>query len=114
MNNWYETAFRKEYLDLYYNRSDEAAKGEAEFAAKAMGLGEGSAVLDVCCGNGRHARALEELGHHVVGMDLSRELLDAAEYESAAARVASNSTATISSSSTSCETREAETRSCVW
>ena len=77
--SWYETAFRKEYLDLYYKRSDEAAKGEAEFAAQAMGLADGSAVLDVCCGNGRHARALTELGHHVVGIDLSRDLLDAAE-----------------------------------
>jgi len=75
MNNWYETAFRKEYLDLYYNRNDEAAKGEAEFAAKALGLQQGSRVLDVACGAGRHARALATLGHHVVGIDLSRDLL---------------------------------------
>ena len=27
--NWYETAFRKQYLDLYYHRDDAAAKGEA-------------------------------------------------------------------------------------
>jgi SAM-dependent methyltransferase len=77
--SWYETAFRREYTDLYYNRSDEAAKGEAEFASRAMGLAEGSAVLDVACGAGRHARALTELGHHVVGIDLSSELLAAAD-----------------------------------
>ena len=75
MKNWYETAFRKEYLDLYYNRNDAAAKGEAEFAAKALGLQQGSRVLDVACGAGRHARALTGLGHHVVGIDLSRDLL---------------------------------------
>jgi SAM-dependent methyltransferase len=73
--NWYETAFRKEYLDLYYRRDDEAARGEAAFAAAALGLQENSLVLDVACGGGRHARALAELGHRVVGIDLSRELL---------------------------------------
>ena len=72
---WYETAFRKEYLDLYYHRNDEAAAGEAEFASRAMGLPENALVLDVACGAGRHARALAALGHRVVGIDLSRELL---------------------------------------
>ncbi|MHC4547941.1 MAG: class I SAM-dependent methyltransferase [Planctomycetota bacterium] len=73
--NWYETAFRKQYLDLYYDRSDEAAQGEAEFAARALGLPEGSLVLDVACGAGRHARVLKVLGYRVVGVDLSRDLL---------------------------------------
>ena len=73
--SWYETAFRKEYLDLYYRRDDEAARGEAAFAAAALGLQENSLVLDVACGGGRHARALAELGHRVVGIDLSRDLL---------------------------------------
>ena len=73
--NWYETAFRKDYLDLYYNRDDKAAKGEAEFAARALGLSEHARVLDIACGGGRHARALRDLGHDVVGIDLSAELL---------------------------------------
>ena len=73
--SWYETAFRKQYLDLYYQRSQEAAQGEAEFAARALGLPEGARVLDVACGAGRHARVLEKLGHRVVGIDLSRDLL---------------------------------------
>ena len=77
--NWYETAFRKEYTDLYYKRNDEAAKGEAEFAHKALGLPDGALVLDVACGAGRHARALTGLGHRVVGIDLSPDLLAEAE-----------------------------------
>jgi len=77
--NWYETAFRKEYLDLYHKRDDEAAKGEAEFASRALGLPEDARVLDVACGAGRHARALTELGFRVVGMDLSPDLLEQAE-----------------------------------
>jgi len=73
--NWYETAFRKEYADLYYRRNDEAAAGEAKFAAAALGLKPSSRVLDVACGAGRHARALHAMGHRVVGCDLSRDLL---------------------------------------
>ncbi len=73
--NWYETAFRKQYLDLYYHRDDAAAKGEASFAARALGLEAGARVVDVACGAGRHARALRGLGLHAVGIDLSRELL---------------------------------------
>jgi SAM-dependent methyltransferase len=77
--SWYETAFRKEYLRLYRHRDDEAAGKEAEFAARALGLREGSLVLDVACGAGRHARALTGLGHRVIGIDLSRDLLEEAE-----------------------------------
>jgi len=73
--SWYETAFRKQYLDLYYHRSDEAAKGEADFAMRVLGLFEGARVLDVACGAGRHARALGARGCRVVGVDLSRDLL---------------------------------------
>ena len=60
--NWYETAFQREYLDLYYKRDDKSAKAEAEFTAAALGLREGSRILDIACGGGRHARALEALG----------------------------------------------------
>jgi SAM-dependent methyltransferase len=77
--SWYETAFRKQYLDLYDHRDQEAAQGEAEFAARALGLAEGSRVLDVACGAGRHARVLKEIGHRVVGVDLSRDLLAEAQ-----------------------------------
>ncbi|MHC4938197.1 MAG: class I SAM-dependent methyltransferase [Planctomycetota bacterium] len=73
--NWYEQAFKKEYLDLYYHRDDKAAKGEAEFAVKALGLPENARILDIACGGGRHARAMQELGYDVVCLDLSEELL---------------------------------------
>jgi SAM-dependent methyltransferase len=76
--NWYETAFRKQYLDLYYHRDDAAAQAEAGFAARALGVAGGSRILDVACGAGRHARALRAQGHRVVGVDLSRDLLRSA------------------------------------
>ncbi|MGH7163160.1 MAG: class I SAM-dependent methyltransferase, partial [Planctomycetota bacterium] len=65
-------------LDLYYRRDDAAAKGEAAFAFKALGLRAGARSLDVACGAGRHARAMAELGARVVAVDLSRELLELA------------------------------------
>jgi SAM-dependent methyltransferase len=79
--SWYETAFkRREYLSLYAHRDDEAAVGEARFAAEALGLtGEGALLLDLACGAGRHARAMAGLGQRVVGLDLSRELLGEAK-----------------------------------
>ena len=73
--NWYETAFQDEYLSLYFQRDDESAQKEVEFAAKAMGLGESALLLDVACGAGRHARAFAGMGHRVVGVDLSAQLL---------------------------------------
>ena len=73
--SWYETAFRKHYLDLYYSRNDEAAQSEVAFAVGALGLPDNMLVLDVACGAGRHARALGALGHRVIGADLSRDLL---------------------------------------
>jgi SAM-dependent methyltransferase len=73
--NWYETAFRKQYLDLYYHRDEAAAQGEASFAARALGLEAGARVVDVACGAGRHARALGAQGFKVTGIDLSRDLL---------------------------------------
>jgi SAM-dependent methyltransferase len=77
--NWYETAFQREYLDLYYGRDDKAAKAEAEFAAEALGLAPGARILDIACGGGRHARAFEALGYDVVGLDLSSDLLQEAD-----------------------------------
>lgn len=43
-----------------------------------LGLPSGSRVLDVPCGQGRHAHLLAEAGFDVDGLDLSRELLDRA------------------------------------
>jgi SAM-dependent methyltransferase len=40
-----------------------------------LGLPSGSRILDVPCGQGRHAHLLAEAGFRVDGLDLSRELL---------------------------------------
>jgi SAM-dependent methyltransferase len=43
-----------------------------------LGLPSGSRILDVPCGQGRHAHLLAEAGFDVDGLDLSRQLLDRA------------------------------------
>jgi SAM-dependent methyltransferase len=44
-----------------------------------MGLPVGSGVLDVPCGQGRHAHLLAEAGYDVQGVDFSRDLLALAQ-----------------------------------
>jgi SAM-dependent methyltransferase len=75
---WFEEAFRRHYLTVYAHRDDESAIAEAGFAVRALGTSKGSAVLDLACGAGRHARALAALGMSVTGVDLSRDLLEEA------------------------------------
>jgi ubiquinone/menaquinone biosynthesis C-methylase UbiE len=75
---WYETAFARDYLARYAHRSDEAAQAELPFLLRALKLPRGACVLDLCCGAGRHARALAAAGYRVVAVDLSAALLCAA------------------------------------
>ncbi|MCY3020218.1 MAG: methyltransferase domain-containing protein [Planctomycetota bacterium] len=79
---WYETAFQKDYLARYKHRSDAAAKAELPFILRALALPRGACVLDLCCGAGRHARALARAGYRVIGIDLSADLLRTARSES--------------------------------
>lgn len=75
---WYETAFAGDYLKRYRHRSDEAAAAELPFLLRALDLPRGAHVLDLCCGAGRHARALARAGYRVLAVDLSPGLLLAA------------------------------------
>jgi ubiquinone/menaquinone biosynthesis C-methylase UbiE len=72
---WYVRAFEKDYLKRYPHRTDAAAKKEAQFAASILKLPRGATVLDLCCGAGRHSRALAAAGFNVIGVDLSADLL---------------------------------------
>lgn len=75
---WYESAFGADYAERYSHRSDEAAAGELPFLLRALDLPRGSLVLDLCCGAGRHSRALGGAGLRVAGLDLSPALLQVA------------------------------------
>jgi len=75
---WYEAAFDADYLERYASRSVEAARAESAFIAQALTLPQGSALLDLCCGAGRHTKALADLGFSMTGVDLSAALLEKA------------------------------------
>ncbi len=69
---WYVTAFRSEYRVVYPHRDLDSARAEVAWA---HGVGLEGRVLDLCCGFGRHALTLRELGVEVYGVDLSPDLL---------------------------------------
>ncbi|MDK2971248.1 MAG: hypothetical protein PWP23_1003 [Candidatus Sumerlaeota bacterium] len=75
---WYEAAFGADYLERYRHRDvDEASHAVRTLLANAA-VDADTPVLDLCCGAGRHVVALRGEGYHVVGFDLSADLLNAA------------------------------------
>jgi SAM-dependent methyltransferase len=62
-----------------------ATAGEVEFIVRVAGLRDGSRVLDVPCGSGRHALALARRGCRVTGTDVSAEAVGHARREASSA-----------------------------
>jgi len=78
---WYEEFFDEDYIRFHLCGGDwlaERTVPECDFIVEALGLNKGDRVLDVCCGQGRHAVELARRGFDVVGADLSEYLLDLA------------------------------------
>ena len=87
MAEWFEECFGKDYLIVYKHRDDAGAYREVRAMSAWLGLKEGAAVLDLCCGTGRHSLALAKFGYRVTGMDLSEVLLAEARRRDRAGRV---------------------------
>jgi cyclopropane fatty-acyl-phospholipid synthase-like methyltransferase len=67
---WYVSFFGQEYFDIYGALlSDERTIREVEGIVKLLGLPQGSRILDLACGHGRHAISLAERGYRVTGQD---------------------------------------------
>jgi len=77
MSEWYRNWFGEEYLALYPHRDDEDARRAVALIAGQLPL-QGTPVLDLACGPGRHATWLEHHGARVTGLDLSMVLLQRA------------------------------------
>ncbi|HEY1953622.1 MAG TPA: class I SAM-dependent methyltransferase [Gemmatimonadaceae bacterium] len=73
---WWESAFDDHYL-LEYGPLFTPASDRQQTARllDLLGLPVGARLLDVPCGQGRHAHLLAEAGYNVDGLDYSRELL---------------------------------------
>lgn len=82
--NWHIDFFRGVALDMWrLAMSPEQTRAEADFLQKALNVSAPSRLLDVPCGNGRHAIELAKRGHQVTGVDLSEEFIAEARASSA-------------------------------
>ena len=78
---WYKNWFGNEYLTVYAHRDQNEARELIELLQKYIDLRSDAYILDLCCGQGRHALTLAKKGYFVVGADLSRTLLEAAKFK---------------------------------
>lgn len=78
--NWWKTAFDDRYLaafgDIY---SPQRGKSEISFLIRQLRIKKNARVLDIACGQGRHAIPLARQGMNVTGIDTSASLLRAAK-----------------------------------
>ena len=74
MENWFVSWFNSPYYHiLYKNRDHNEAAQFIDRLVKHVSLPQGSKVLDLACGKGRHALQLRKSGFEVIGIDLSEE-----------------------------------------
>ncbi|MDP6910675.1 MAG: class I SAM-dependent methyltransferase [Acidimicrobiales bacterium] len=78
MDHWFEGV--ADYLGDAYRRYSftYGTVQEVDFLIDVLGLGEGSRLLDVGCGPGRHSHELARRGIEVVGIDVSETFVDLA------------------------------------
>ncbi|MBD3266184.1 methyltransferase domain-containing protein [bacterium] len=80
--DWWREWFNHIYLDVYAHRDDRAAEDEVRTALSVLSVLPNHNILDLCCGNGRHCRALRNFGYkNVLGVDYSFPLLKHAKPE---------------------------------
>ena len=81
--NWYEKWFNTKYYHiLYANRDHEEAKLFINNLASYLKLKKNTKIIDIACGNGRHAIYLNLLGYDVTGIDLSKKNIESASKSS--------------------------------
>jgi SAM-dependent methyltransferase len=69
---WYEGFFEGIVLDLWRQAiAPETTIAECDFLERELRLAPGARVLDVPCGDGRHAAALAARGYRLTGVDVS-------------------------------------------
>jgi len=85
---WYDEFFDEHYLDYWAQiLPPERTDREIAFIVEKLALRPGAAILDLCCGQGRHAIELARLGYRITGLDLTPFLLEAGERAAQAAGV---------------------------
>jgi len=75
-SNWQADFFHGVALEFWRRAvSPEQTRTEVDFLEKALGAGPDSHLLDVPCGNGRHAIELARRGYSLTGVDSSQEFV---------------------------------------
>jgi SAM-dependent methyltransferase len=72
---WWEEIFDDEHIRSLPRYSADQTRREVEFIERSLGVARGARVLDLGCGDGRHAVELAVRGFEVVGLDLSLPML---------------------------------------
>ena len=87
-SDWYVSFFSGLVVDFWIGAlPPEVTAAEAAFLERHLHTVTGSRVLDVPCGHGRLALALAARGCRVTGIDISEELLEAAEAAQASSHI---------------------------
>lgn len=80
--DWWRSWFNSVYLEVYSHRDDNQAIEEVKTTLSLLPLQPGHRIVDLCCGNGRHCRALYDAGYrHITGIDYSFPMLKSARTE---------------------------------
>ena len=70
--SWYASWFDTPYYHLLYKeRNQTEAQMFMDNLTNYLNISEGSKILDLACGKGRHSKYLNTIGYHVTGVDLS-------------------------------------------
>jgi len=82
MSKWYKGMYGEHYYRASFaHMTDDRTNTETAFIEKALDLPQGSKILDLCCGPGRHTMALADKGYTMSGLDLSKQYLKRAARE---------------------------------
>lgn len=77
---WYRDWFSSPYYEiLYFRRNEEEAQHFINQLMEYLQPAQGSCMLDVACGKGRHSKCLARMGFDVTGIDLSEPFITEAK-----------------------------------
>lgn len=78
--NWFETWFASPYYAmLYAHRDDKEAEVFIDNILQYLTPTSSAKILDIACGEGRHAAYIASKGYDVLGIDLSRRSIEIAK-----------------------------------
>lgn len=75
---WFQNVFTEEYLRSVPSDITEITEKEVDFLEQSLRLKKDSRILDLACGFGRHSLEMANRGYEMVGLDLSKPLLERA------------------------------------